>query len=265
MLRCMSADGGSAIRVIDESGLTFTQMKVLMTLAGAREQAPSLKPVAEGLGLSLPSASRAVDGLVKRALVARTEDPDRSPPAAAGADRRRPGARRPDHGRAAGGARAIRRLARRRASAAPRPRRWSCCSSARRSRTSTASTEGRPTDDPIPPPDHRPELQVVDARSDVLRAVHDHARQHGRQRRPAVDPGRPRLEPLEPRVDDQRLHAQLRRPAGHRRAPRRHLRAPPRVPRRRDHLRPLLGHRRAGHGHRDARREPRRPGGRRRR
>ena len=76
MLRCLSADGGSAIRVIDESGLTFTQMKVLMTLAGAREQAPSLKPVAEGLGLSLPSASRAVDGLVKRSLVARTEDPD---------------------------------------------------------------------------------------------------------------------------------------------------------------------------------------------
>jgi DNA-binding MarR family transcriptional regulator len=46
-----------------------------MTLAGARDEAPSLKPVAEGLGLSLPSASRAVDGLVKRALVARTEDP----------------------------------------------------------------------------------------------------------------------------------------------------------------------------------------------
>jgi DNA-binding MarR family transcriptional regulator len=75
MLQCMSADGGTAIRVIDESGLTFTQMKVLMTLAGAREHAPGLKPLAEGLGLSLPSASRAVDGLVKRALVARTEDP----------------------------------------------------------------------------------------------------------------------------------------------------------------------------------------------
>lgn len=76
MLRCMSADGGTAIRVIDESGLTFTQMKVLMTLAGAdaEEDPPTLKPVAEQLGLSLPSASRAVDGLVKRRLVARTED-----------------------------------------------------------------------------------------------------------------------------------------------------------------------------------------------
>ncbi|MDX6583716.1 MAG: hypothetical protein QOI10_2900 [Solirubrobacterales bacterium] len=75
MLRCMSADGGSAIRVIDESGLTFTQMKVLMTLAGTDDQAPGLKPVAEGLGLSLPSASRAVEGLVKRGLAARAEDP----------------------------------------------------------------------------------------------------------------------------------------------------------------------------------------------
>lgn len=75
MLRCMSADGGTAIRVIDESGLTFIQMKVLMTLAGAVDS-PSLKPVAEGLGLSLPSASRAVDGLVKRDLVVRTEHPD---------------------------------------------------------------------------------------------------------------------------------------------------------------------------------------------
>jgi len=75
MLQCMSADGGTAIRAIDESGLTFIQTKVLMTLAGARAEAPSLKPVAENLGLSLPSASRAVDGLVKRDLVARTEDP----------------------------------------------------------------------------------------------------------------------------------------------------------------------------------------------
>jgi DNA-binding MarR family transcriptional regulator len=75
MLRCMSADGGMAIRVIDESGLNFTQMKVLMTLSGA-EEPPTLKPIAEGLGLSLPSASRAVDGLVKRDLVARTEHPD---------------------------------------------------------------------------------------------------------------------------------------------------------------------------------------------
>jgi DNA-binding MarR family transcriptional regulator len=74
MLRCMSADGGTAIRVIDESGLTFVPMKVLMTLAGTLDEAPTLKPIAEKLGLSLPSASRAVDVLVNRQLVARTED-----------------------------------------------------------------------------------------------------------------------------------------------------------------------------------------------
>jgi DNA-binding MarR family transcriptional regulator len=76
MLRCMSADGGTAIRVIDESGLSFIQMKLLMTLAGTLDEAPTLKPIAEKLGLSLPSASRAVDVLVNRELVARTEDPD---------------------------------------------------------------------------------------------------------------------------------------------------------------------------------------------
>jgi DNA-binding MarR family transcriptional regulator len=75
MLRCMSADGGTAIRVIDESGLSFIQMKLLMTLAGTLDEAPTLKPIAEKLGLSLPSASRAVDVLVNRELVARTEDP----------------------------------------------------------------------------------------------------------------------------------------------------------------------------------------------
>jgi len=75
MLRCMSADGGTAIRVIDESGLTFIQMKVLMTLAGSLDEPPTLKVVAERLGLSLPSASRAVEWLVKCELVLRTEDP----------------------------------------------------------------------------------------------------------------------------------------------------------------------------------------------
>ena len=75
LLRCLSSDGGSAIRVIDESGLSFQQVKVLMTLAGA-EDSPSVKQVADGVGLSLPTVSRAVDGLVKRDLVIRTEDPD---------------------------------------------------------------------------------------------------------------------------------------------------------------------------------------------
>ena len=245
MLRCLSTDGGSAIRVIDESGLTFTQMKVLMTLAGAARAGPVPEAGSRGAralaAVREPGRRRAGQAVARRSHGGSR----RSPPASAGPDRRRPGARRPDHARAAGGARAVRRLARRRGAAAPHRGAGPAARPRGDRGRSTASTEGTPTDDPIQPPDHRRQLQVVDARRDVLRPVHDHARQHGGQRRPAVDPGRPRLEPLEPRVDDQRLHAQLRRPARHRRAPRRHLRPPPGVPRRRDDLRRLLGRRRA--------------------
>ena len=87
------------------------------------------------------------------------------------------------------------------------------------------------------PPHHRRQPPLVDPRRDVLRAVHDHARQHGRERRAAVDPARPARLDLRPRVDGQRLHADLRRPARHRRPPRRHLRPPPDVPLRRRRLR----------------------------
>jgi DNA-binding MarR family transcriptional regulator len=62
--------------VIDEAGLGLVHLKVLMKLSGALDEAPTLSSVADQLGLSLPSASRAVDWLVKRDFVARTEDPD---------------------------------------------------------------------------------------------------------------------------------------------------------------------------------------------
>ena len=74
MLSCMTSDGGAAIRAIDDSGLSFTQVKLLLSLGGL-EEAPTLKPLAESLGLSLASASRAADGLVRRELATRTEDP----------------------------------------------------------------------------------------------------------------------------------------------------------------------------------------------
>jgi DNA-binding MarR family transcriptional regulator len=74
VLKCFGADGGAAIRAIDESGLTFTQMKVLVVLTGERSDPPTLKQVAAELGLSLPSVSRAVDGLFRADLVVRTED-----------------------------------------------------------------------------------------------------------------------------------------------------------------------------------------------
>ena len=68
--------GDSAFRVIDESGLTFVQTKALLALATTESEHLSVKLVREQLNVSLPSASRAVDGLFKAKLVTRAEDPD---------------------------------------------------------------------------------------------------------------------------------------------------------------------------------------------
>jgi DNA-binding MarR family transcriptional regulator len=76
MLRCLSSDGGAVIRALDSSGVTFIDMKVLVTLAAEHREPPTVKMIAESLKLSDASASRAVDGLVKRKLVVRAEDPD---------------------------------------------------------------------------------------------------------------------------------------------------------------------------------------------
>ncbi len=77
MLCTMHSDGGAVIRAIDESGLTFPQMKALVSLASTPDQEPmTVKAVSEQVGLSLASASRTVDELVKRSLVTRVEDPN---------------------------------------------------------------------------------------------------------------------------------------------------------------------------------------------
>jgi DNA-binding MarR family transcriptional regulator len=70
----MNADGGAAIRALDESGITFIQMKALVTIAGDNPERPTVKTLADTVGLSLASASRAIEGLVKKGLVTRTED-----------------------------------------------------------------------------------------------------------------------------------------------------------------------------------------------
>jgi DNA-binding MarR family transcriptional regulator len=57
---------------ITELELTLTQMKALFQLTVVDELA--LKEIADGLGLSDAATSRAVDGLVKRKLVERSED-----------------------------------------------------------------------------------------------------------------------------------------------------------------------------------------------
>ncbi|HEY8639923.1 MAG TPA: MarR family transcriptional regulator [Solirubrobacterales bacterium] len=69
-------DQGEQLQAIEESGLTITQCKALLTLAGPGENAEprQITEIAERLGLSLPAMSRAVDGLVRKRLVTRVED-----------------------------------------------------------------------------------------------------------------------------------------------------------------------------------------------
>jgi DNA-binding MarR family transcriptional regulator len=80
--RDMSALAGYLMRTanmgtfnaIADLDLTFTQIKALCALEADGEER-SVKALAESLGLSLPTMSRAVDGLFERGMVDRKEDP----------------------------------------------------------------------------------------------------------------------------------------------------------------------------------------------
>jgi DNA-binding MarR family transcriptional regulator len=65
--------GGEYVRAVGELELSLTQLRALHVLAYDVEQT-SLKDLADRLGLSLPTVSRSVDGLVQRGLVTRAED-----------------------------------------------------------------------------------------------------------------------------------------------------------------------------------------------
>lgn len=71
-------DRGNVLRLIEESGLSMTQTKALLELGGlGEEERPrQVGDLAETLGVSVPSVSRAVDGLVNQRLATRVEDPD---------------------------------------------------------------------------------------------------------------------------------------------------------------------------------------------
>jgi DNA-binding MarR family transcriptional regulator len=58
---------------VEEAGITFTQVKCLGILDEASEPI-AIGALSETLGLSVPAVSRAVDGLVQRGEVKRTED-----------------------------------------------------------------------------------------------------------------------------------------------------------------------------------------------
>jgi DNA-binding MarR family transcriptional regulator len=70
-------DRGNMLRVIEESGLSMTQSKALLELGGLGGEAEprQVSDLAEMFGVSVPSMSRAVDGLVRKRLATRVEDP----------------------------------------------------------------------------------------------------------------------------------------------------------------------------------------------
>jgi DNA-binding MarR family transcriptional regulator len=74
MKHLMTYTGRDFFKAIDDLGLSLTQIKAAQLLAEAKEPL-SLGAIGDHLGLSLPAVSRAVDGLVKRGLCTREEDP----------------------------------------------------------------------------------------------------------------------------------------------------------------------------------------------
>jgi len=65
---------GGMLEVIDELGLSLTQLKAIQLVVTNESEEMSVKQLGDSLELSLPAISRAVDGLVHRGLVTRTED-----------------------------------------------------------------------------------------------------------------------------------------------------------------------------------------------
>ena len=72
-----ASTAGEFLRTLEESGLTLTQCKVLTALGASGNREPkAAKDIAVPIGASLPTVSRAVDVLVRRELVSRVEDSD---------------------------------------------------------------------------------------------------------------------------------------------------------------------------------------------
>ena len=85
----LHAGGRDFYRAVGELDLSISQIRILQLLTGPLETA-SLKAISDEVGLSMPAVSRAVDGLVQRGLMTRTEDPsDRRHKAVRATDRAR--------------------------------------------------------------------------------------------------------------------------------------------------------------------------------
>ena len=73
MLYIQKHSGQDFYVLVEEMDLTLTQLKALHVLDIAAEET-SVKELSEGLGLSLPAASRTVEGLLRRGYLERRED-----------------------------------------------------------------------------------------------------------------------------------------------------------------------------------------------
>jgi DNA-binding MarR family transcriptional regulator len=71
----MKGDQGDLFERVAELDVTMPQMRAMFVLTGS-ERGLALTELAPSMGLSLPAAGRSVDGLVRKGLVSRTEDPD---------------------------------------------------------------------------------------------------------------------------------------------------------------------------------------------
>lgn len=74
-VRLMHADQGELFAVVAALEVTMPQVRGMFVLNACEEGMP-LTELAPKIGLSVPAAGRAVDGLVRKGLVARAEDPD---------------------------------------------------------------------------------------------------------------------------------------------------------------------------------------------
>ena len=220
----MRGNASAIYAIVEELDLIITQMKALHALAdcGRRGVRQGARRSPRRCRSRAPAARSTA--LLRRGWLERREDAHDRRMKRVGITESRPRGHRTHRQRPPRRHRAVHRL--------PDPR------AARRASRPPSPTSPI-THDPHSQRHHRRQPPLVDPRRDVLRAVHDHARQHGRERGPAGDPEGPALVDQRPGMDRQRLHAELRRPARHRRAAGRHLRPPQDVPLRRHRLRPL--------------------------
>jgi DNA-binding MarR family transcriptional regulator len=68
--------GGGFLQAIEENRLTLTQVKALVALDSEQGGPCPIRQLGEKLGITPPTATRAIDALVERDLVSRSEDPD---------------------------------------------------------------------------------------------------------------------------------------------------------------------------------------------